>query len=103
MRRNLTPPEAKLWVQLRQKRLGYRFRRQHPIGPYILDFYCPSAKTAVEVDGASHGTDQQIARDGRRSRWLATRGIRVIRLAAEDVRTNLDDLLRWLADELGKR
>ena len=103
MRRALTPPEARLWVHLRQRRIGPRFRRQHPIGPYILDFYCPRAKLAVEVDGAAHGFDERIAHDARRTRWLAGRGIRVIRLAAEDVRLSLDDVVRWLADEIGSR
>ncbi len=54
LRRTLTAPEARLWLRLRQRPAGLKFRRQHPIGPYILDFYCDAAKLAVEVDGAIH-------------------------------------------------
>jgi len=82
-------PEVILWDCLRGSRLeGHRFRRQHPIGGYILDFYCAAAKLAVEVDGAHHDLPEQIAHDKRRDGWLATQGIRVMRIAATDI---LDD------------
>ncbi|MGV9010632.1 endonuclease domain-containing protein [Brevundimonas sp.] len=98
LRRRLTPPEARLWVRLRREQLrGFRFRRQHPVGPYVLDFYCAEAKLAVEVDGQSHDHPDRIAHDRRRTAWLATQGIRVIRLAAEDVRVNLDGVLEFIA------
>jgi very-short-patch-repair endonuclease len=83
MRRTLTQPERNLWLLLRRNELGLHFRRQHPVGPYILDFYCASAKLAVEVDGPSH-QDQQ-ARDNRRTAWLATEGIRVLRIPTDDI------------------
>ena len=96
----LTPPEARLWTSLRTRRLeGVRFRRQHPIGPYILDFYAPAAKLAVEVDGAWHDDPDQQRHDQARTRWLAERGIRVIRLAARDVRDRLDGVLDYIARE----
>jgi very-short-patch-repair endonuclease len=72
-----------------------KFRRQHPIGPWIVDFYCAEAKLAVEVDGRVH--EEWAERDRRRTRWLADQGIRVIRLAAEDVRVNLDPVLDFIA------
>jgi very-short-patch-repair endonuclease len=98
-RRELTPPEARLYVQLRSRKLrGLKFRRQHPIGPYILDFYCPAAKLAVEVDGASHLTAERGAHDGRRTEWLAGQGIKVMRIAASDVRDHLVDVLGWIGD-----
>lgn len=82
-RRQLTPPEARLWNRLKGDRLdGLGFRKQHPIGPCILDFHCAAAKLAVEVDGASHEMDEQAAHDGRRTVWLVGKGIRVIRIAA---------------------
>ena len=94
MRRNLTPPEARLWRCLKGHKLGgVRFRRQHPIGPYILDFYCPGAKVAVEVDGAVHGTPDQIAHDERRTAWLNREGIAVLRYPALAIRDNLDGVL----------
>jgi very-short-patch-repair endonuclease len=101
-RRNLTPPEARLWIRLKGDRLGgLGFRKQHPIGPYILDFYCAAAKLAVEVDGASHNTVERAAHDARRTVWLAGKGIRVIRVAAMAVRDEIGgvlDFIRWEAD-----
>jgi very-short-patch-repair endonuclease len=100
MRRALTPPEATLWLQLKGRGLeGWKFRRQHPVGPYILDFYCPAARLAVEVDGAGHDHPDQLAHDERRTEWLAARNIRVLRLQASDVKRNLEAvLLRVLAE-----
>jgi very-short-patch-repair endonuclease len=79
-------PEIVLWQALRKKRLpGVRFRRQHPFGPYILDFYCPAARLAVEVDGLAHDTAGQASHDERRRVWLAQQGVRVLRIRARDV------------------
>ena len=90
----MTPPEARLWHFLRGHKQGLKFRRQHPIGPFILDFYCPAAKLAVEVDGAGHDHPDQMARDARRTAWLNRRGIRVLRVAALDIRDHLDWVLQ---------
>ncbi len=79
----MTMPERTLWSLLRRQQQGLRFRRQHPIGPFILDFYCPAAKLCVEIDGPSHA--EQAEYDARRDRWLAERGIKVLRFSAEDV------------------
>ena len=93
-RRALTPPEARLWVRLRRRGLGeLKFRRQHPIGPYVLDFYCAEAKLAVEVDGATHLHPDRAEHDRRRTAWLNSQGIIVLRLVAEDVRVNLDGVM----------
>src|SRR5215831_12615569 len=95
MRRALTPPEARLWVQLRGRQLGgLKFRRQHPIGAYVLDFYCPSLRLAVEVDGFSHASDDQAAHDRARDRWLRRLGVRVLRIPAWAVRDELDRVLQ---------
>jgi very-short-patch-repair endonuclease len=86
LRRAMTLPEVLLWQDLRGCRCaGLRFRRQHPIGPYILDFYCAEMRLAVEVDGAAHDHEGQARHDARRDAWLAQRDIRVMRLAARDV------------------
>ena len=69
-------PEVLLWKELKGRKVGLHFRRQHPLGPYVLDFYCDEAKLAVEVDGSSHGTDNRPDRDDRRDGWLAGKGIR---------------------------
>ncbi|MNR36116.1 hypothetical protein D3C85_1540080 [compost metagenome] len=94
MRRALTPPEAQLWFQLKGRKLDeLRFRKQHPVGSYILDFYCAEAKLAVEVDGMVHGDPDQARHDVRRTEWLAERGIAVLRVQASDVRTELEGVL----------
>ena len=98
LRRVMTPPETRLWNRLRAKRLGgLKFRRQHPIGPFILDFYCAEAKLAVEVDGRIHDDPDRLDHDRRRTAWLQRQEIRVVRLAAESVRTELDGVLAFIA------
>lgn len=94
LRRKLTPPEARLWVALRKKSLGLHFRRQHPIGPYILDFYCDTAKLAVEVDGQGHLG--RIEQDERRDRWLFAEGVRTLRIRAVEVRDNIDGVIETI-------
>jgi very-short-patch-repair endonuclease len=94
LRKKLTPPEARLWVALRQQKLnGLRFRRQHPIGPFIVDFFCPSARLAVEIDGAQHCEDHGQADDARRDSYLERVGLTVLRIPAEIVRDNLEAVL----------
>jgi very-short-patch-repair endonuclease len=104
LRRRLTPPEARLWFAIKDRKLeGLKFRRQHPIGQYVLDFYCPAARLAVEVDGQGHEHPEQIEADERRTRWLGTRGVRVMRVVAEEVRVNLDGVLESILVEVRKR
>ena len=104
MRRALTPPEARLWACLKGGRLeGIKFRRQHPVGPYILDFYCPAAKLAVEVDGGIHDIEGRALRDVRRTVWLWAQGIEVVRFTALSVRDNLDGILALLAAKASGR
>ena len=83
MRRNLSLPEQLLWRLLRQVRRDLRFRRQHPIGPFVADFYCPAAKLVVEIDGAFHNYSRLA--DLRRDEYLSSLGLRVIRIPACDV------------------
>jgi very-short-patch-repair endonuclease len=95
LRRKMSLPEGLLWRALRGKRLAdLRFRRQHPIGPYILDFYCPMHRLCVEVDGAGHDFLERALRDERRDAWLNDQGIRVVRFRAADVldERNLDNV-----------
>jgi very-short-patch-repair endonuclease len=72
---------------------GLKFRRQHPIGPYVLDFYCAEAKLAVEVDGEVHSHPDRIQHDRRRTEWLERQGLMVLRISAETVRIGLDGVL----------
>ena len=78
-------PEVLLWKALKSAAPGLHFRKQHPLGPYVLDFYCDAAKLAVEVDGMAHGTADRPARDDRRDAWLADKGVRTLRIAAREV------------------
>ncbi|MGD9498461.1 MAG: endonuclease domain-containing protein, partial [Armatimonadota bacterium] len=91
-RRQPTPGEQVLWQALRRQKLGVRFRRQHPIGDFVLDFYCAERGLAIEVDGSSHEGEQ--ARDQWREAELLQLGIRVIRLPDKLVRSDLAAALR---------
>ncbi|MDZ7857746.1 endonuclease domain-containing protein [Sphaerotilus sp.] len=81
LRREMTEAECLLWEHLRAGRLGgWRFRRQHPVDRFVLDFYCPVVRLAVELDGAQHHTPDGQARDAERDDWLQRRhGIRMLR------------------------
>lgn len=97
LRRDTTLPERLLWAALRRRQTGLRFRRQHPAGAYILDFYCPSARLCVEVDGTHH--DMTAPDDELRDRWLEQQGITVIRVAARDVLDDPEAVAAWIADQ----
>jgi len=96
LRQEMTPPEIALWLALRRKEAGVRFRRQHPAGIYVLDFYCAPAKLAIEVDGEAHSRGDRPERDAVRDAWLAARGVRVLRYAARDVLANLEGVVRQI-------
>src|SRR6266481_3876170 len=86
LRREMSLPEVVLWQALRKGRLaGLRVRRQHPIGPYILDFYCPYARLAIEVDGLAHDTAAVVRHDEARQAWLVRQGVTVLRVRASEV------------------
>ncbi|TVQ61571.1 MAG: DUF559 domain-containing protein [Phycisphaerales bacterium] len=92
LRRHASPPERLLWSRLRDRRLGgFKFRRQHPVGGYVLDFYCAEARLAVEVDSAFH--EGRRALDARRDAVLAELGIGVLRVSAGDVSLLMDSVL----------
>jgi very-short-patch-repair endonuclease len=81
----MTPPERRLWNVLRNKPEGFKFRRQHPFGPYVFDFFCSAAAVAIEVDGAVHSMGDNPARDDARDRWCADQGVMTLRFGARDV------------------
>ena len=100
MRKEPTPAEHVLWDAVRSDALGATFRRQHPIGPYIVDFVCLSKKLIIEVDGAVHVKPDQVEFDDVRTQYLAERGFRVRRYFNHDVLKNLDGVLEDIEEAL---
>jgi very-short-patch-repair endonuclease len=98
LRGEMPRAEALLWTYLRRKGvLGARFRRQHPIGPYVADFACVSARLVVEVDGATHWTEEQVAHDRRRTEYMAQMGWRLVRVTNTEVYENMDGVWELIA------
>ena len=99
MRKEPTRSEDRLWSWLRDRRFGnYKFRRQHPVGDYILDFYCAELKIAIELDGAVHEVDCVAERDKRRTQYLERQGIMVVRIENDQMRIEPDivsDTIQW--------
>ena len=93
LRRRQTPSEVRLWNQLRRRNLDVRVRRQHPVGPFVLDFYVPEVRLAIEIDGAVHGDPFIAAQDKARSDWLLGVGIRMLRFENDDVMKRLGSVL----------
>jgi very-short-patch-repair endonuclease len=103
LRRKMTPPERRLWSVLKLRPEGFKFRRQHALGPYTLDFFCYEAGLAIEVDGLAHELGNNPQRDERRDIWVAEQGVRTIRIAATDVRDNLEGVVIFIVDECRQR
>ena len=97
-------PEVLLWQKLRTWRdEGFHIRRQHPIGPYVLDFYCDERKLAIEVDGSGHDRDGQIQHDIVRDQWLRDRGIDVIRFSHGDVMARGEEIAAEIIELIRSR
>jgi very-short-patch-repair endonuclease len=104
MRREATPAETLLWQQLRRGWLGgHRFRRQHPVGRFILDLYCADRKLAVELDGGHHAEEDQALRNEERTAVLRRYGIRVLRFRKEEVLHDMESVISRIAGALGPR
>ena len=101
LRAEMTKVEWKLWSRLSRRQLaGFKFRRQAPIGPYVVDFYCPALRLVIEVDGPHH--DETELEDAERDRWLKARGYRVLRFSADEVYDETDDVAETLYWEVGR-
>lgn len=100
LRRQMSPPEVLLWDQLRSSKLGFKVRRQHPIGPYVADFFVRDACLVVEVDGAAHDFGTRPARDTARDEYLRENGYRVLRISGRDVMGNLDGTLTFIVEQV---
>ena len=101
LRETQTSAEARLWQALRNRRLAqWKFRRQHPIDRYVVDFVTLDGRLIIEVDGATHSSDAQIARDEERTRVLESLGLHVVRVSNADVFANLDGVLEMIEGTL---
>jgi very-short-patch-repair endonuclease len=91
-------PELTLWSKLKNKQLcGYKFRRQYGVGLYIIDFYCPELKLAIEIDGESHfGSEKTRASDLNRQKYIESFGIKLVRFTNTEVNTNLSGVMQKL-------
>ena len=103
LRRTMTLPEVLLWRALRARPGGHRFRRQHPYGPYVLDFFCAGSALCIEVDGASHDMSTNPERDMRRDQRLHESGIRTIRVLASDVLQDIEPVVLLIQQECASR
>jgi len=93
MRHPLTPAEKKVWDRVRNQQIGFKIRRQHPIGRFITDFYCAKAKLVIEIDGDTHAELDQAEYDKARTAWLKAQGYRVIRFQNAEVHKQLESVL----------
>ena len=100
LRKSLTPAEAKLWNHLKNEQLGVKFRRQHSVANYFLDFYCPARKLAIELDGSPHDTEQGYIKDQKRTDFINSLGIKVTRFENKDVLKNLEGVLQEIRTHL---
>lgn len=98
LRNNSTPQEILLWLKLKNSQLGFKFRRQHSIGGYIADFYCPTKKLVIEIDGSQHFVNQEY--DENRSKYLEGLGIKVIRFWNNEINVNIDAVVDKIMSEL---
>ncbi|MBI3005630.1 MAG: endonuclease domain-containing protein [Ignavibacteriales bacterium] len=94
LRKSMPEAEIILWSKLKGKQLGgYKFRRQVSVGRFVIDFYCPSKKIAVEIDGDSHFTNDGLRKDVERQQWVEQFGVRFLRFTNDEIRRNLDGVL----------
>jgi very-short-patch-repair endonuclease len=103
LRKRMTPPERRLWSALRLRPGDFKFRRQHPLGAYTLDFFCYETALCVEIDGFAHELGSNPQRDGRRDEWLQAQGICTLRVAATEVRDNLEGVLAFILEACRQR
>ena len=97
LRKNMSPTEKMLWRELRNKHLaGYKFRRQHPVGQFIVDFYCVEARLIIEIDGSIHDKAEVYERDSNRTAELERLGLKVIRFTNEEVINDIESVLHTI-------
>ena len=100
LRNNTTPQEVLLWAELKNSKLGAKFRRQHSIGGYIADFYCPEKKLIIEIDGSQHFQKDHLEYDANRTNFFEGLNIKVIRFTNAEVNTNMEGVILKIQSEL---
>lgn len=100
LREDMTEPEKLLWEKLRLKPLGFKFRRQHPINKYVLDFYCHKLKLSIEIDGGYHLSREQREKDKERTETINELGIKEIRFTNNEVLVDIETVLSKIYSEL---
>jgi very-short-patch-repair endonuclease len=103
MRRELSLPEVLLWIALKARPGGFKFRKQHPSGPYVADFYCHEARVIIEIDGEAHDHGNRPQRDLARDRWFVARGLDVMRIPAREVLDDCDAVVRGIVARAAQR
>jgi very-short-patch-repair endonuclease len=98
--RRMSPAEVLLWEQLRGNKLGFKVRRQHPVGPYVADVFVRDCALVIEVDGAAHDYGERPRSDEGRDWYLNERGYRVLRISASDVMNNLDGVVSLIVERV---
>ncbi len=102
LRKNQTDAERKMWSILRREQMGVRFFRQYSVSMYVLDFYCPSKRLAIEIDGGQHAEAKHRTHDARRTEYLQAHDIFVLRFWNNEVLQNLEGVWQRIKEELGK-
>ena len=102
LRKLATKAEEILWQELRNSKLGVKFRRQHPIDNYILDFYAPEIKLCIELDSYTHSIEANVEYDNARTEYLNLKGIKVIRFRNSDIEKNIEISLEIIKEEIKK-
>lgn len=100
LRNNATPQELLLWRELKNSTIGFKFRRQHSIGKYIVDFYCPSKRFIVEIDGSQHFEKDAVKYDTARTQFFESMHLRVLRFTNTEINTNMEGVLLKIKIEL---
>lgn len=100
LRNNATPQEIILWSRLRRSQLGHKFRRQHSIGNYIVDFYCPEKKLIIEIDGGQHDEKNIRKYDENRTKYLESLGLKVLRFWDNEINNNVSGVISTIVSHL---
>jgi very-short-patch-repair endonuclease len=101
LRKTMSLPEVLLWNQLKARKLGFSFRKQHPIGTYTADFCCPSHMLVIEVDGEVHNFEERALRDEARNAFMIDQGYSILRFSAKDILKDMESVLVCILKALG--